>query len=304
LKDLLSEKISLVNIMRHDVKDGGWSKWGGYPPPPLPTDLVIPTVFQDDLPRQKSDIAICTIPANKIAMEQLNVTRRNILNYADRCGADYIELSGDQSPEWPMSNKYRVSQVTEKYENTLYLDCDIVVKDNTPDVFKTLGKERISFVDEWDIIKQSYNLIFESIKRERKEILEQYPNLQKNNRSIQPNGGVMLIPKKLSHRYHQPKLPYPKRWCFDQNYLLINLEDNEFDILNWKYNLEFIDFDFWSKIEDCYFIHANGSRPASYRLELLQRLVDKDYSFFRHLEPNENEYGRERFRPIWRKNAD
>ena len=84
--------------------------------------------FDDVLPRQNSDIAICVIPANDIASRQLDITRSNILNYANSCGADYVELDGDLSQDWPMSNKYRLRQVVEKYEHTLYLDCDIVVK--------------------------------------------------------------------------------------------------------------------------------------------------------------------------------
>ena len=78
---------------------------------------LAPLIQLDDvLPSQKSDIAICVIGANDVAMKQLDATRLNIVNYASKCGADYIELNGDKSPEWPMSNKYRLKQVIEKYE--------------------------------------------------------------------------------------------------------------------------------------------------------------------------------------------
>ena len=265
-----------------------------------PVDLIDPVIFEDKLPAQKSKFAICTIPANNEAMQQLDVTRKNILDYAARCGVDYIELQGDQSPKWPMFNKYRLKQVIEKYENTLYLDCDVIVKQDAPNVFRTLNKNKICFVDEWGIIKSSYKVLYKSLQIERQETVWAFPHLSKNNRKIQPNGGVMFFPKHLAARYSQPSKPYAKRWCFDQDYLLLNVEDNEFELIDWRYNLEFIDFDFWSKIEDAYFIHLNGSRPLDYRLRLLNRLVNKEYSFLPQPEPNENDSVIDRFRPNWR----
>ena len=71
--------------------------------------------FYDEIPSSTSDYAVCVIPANESAMELLDITREGIQSYAEKCGADYIELTGDQSPDWPMANKYRLHQVTSKY---------------------------------------------------------------------------------------------------------------------------------------------------------------------------------------------
>lgn len=263
-------------------------------------ELTCPIKINDRLPRKRSDLAICVIPANREAMDQLDVTRNNILQYAKKCNADYIELTGDKAPEWPMSNKYRLKRVIEKYEHTLYLDCDVVVKKDCPNIYEELASDKVCFVNEWNIIKSSYDLLFKGLKEERSKALEEYPHLAKNNREVQPNGGVMLFPKNLADRYSQPPLPYPKRWCFDQDYLLLNLEDDEFEIIDWKYNLEFIDADFWNKIDDAYFVHLNGSRPISYRIELLQRIVNKNYSVFRPPPPKPQDSYVERFRPNWK----
>jgi len=263
-------------------------------------DLVNPIRFGDKLPPQESKIAICTIPANDGAMQQLDITRKNILNYAERCGADYIELQGDKCPEWPMYNKYRLKQVIEKYEHTLYLDCDVIVKETAPDAFKTFNKNKICAVDEWKLIEDTYSNLFKGLKRERRLAILEYPHLSNNNRNIQPNGGMMFFPKHLAERYSQPSKPYAKRWCFDQDYLLLNLEDDEIELVDWRYNLEFIDYDFWSKIEDAYFIHLNGSKPLEYRLELLHRIINKNYTFLPQPEPKEGDTVIEKFRANWR----
>jgi len=70
--------------------------------------------------------------------------------------------------------------------------------------------------------------------------------------------------------------------------------------LDWRYNLEFIDYDFWSKIEDAYFIHLNGSKPLEYRLELLHRIINKNYTFLPQPEPKEGDTVIEKFRANWR----
>ena len=253
--------------------------------------------FDDVLPRQNSDIAICVIPANDIASRQLDITRSNILNYANSCGADYVELDGDLSQDWPMSNKYRLRQVVEKYEHTLYLDCDIVVKQGSPNVFDVFNKDKISFVDEFHILKNSYHYtLFKHFCYERFLILEDYPQLYKNNRAVQPNGGMMFFPKKFADKYSQPEKPYYKLWCFDQDYLILNLDEDDFELVDWRYNLEFIDFGFWSKIEDAYFVHLNGCRPINYRLELLKRITQGDYGYF----PQPEVDHQESFRPLWK----
>ena len=54
-------------------------------------NLLAPIIELDDtLPQQNSDIAICTIPANNIALSQLAITRTNIIKYATLCGADTL----------------------------------------------------------------------------------------------------------------------------------------------------------------------------------------------------------------------
>ena len=265
-------------------------------------NLLAPIIELDDLlPSQNSDIAICTIPANTIAQKQLEITKPNIIKYASMCGADYVELDGDKSPEWPMSNKYRLKQVAEKYEYTLYLDCDIVVKENAPNVFNIFNKNKISFVDEWSILKSNYpDTLFKGMQNERRMILDHYPHLSDNNKDVQPNGGMLFFPKSMAHKYSQPNGPYLTKWCFDQDYLLLNLEDDDFDLVDWKFNLEFIDFDFWSKIEDAYFVHLNGSRPISYRIEVLKRIVNGIYDYLPQPEAKPEDGPVEAFRPTWR----
>ena len=133
-------------------------------------------------------------------------------------------------------------------------------------------KIKYPFVDEFHIKKKflPYTL-FKSFCMKVFNFRRLIHTLCKNNRNIQPNNGMMFFPKKFADKYSQPEKPYYKLWCFDQDYLILNLDEDDFELVDWRYNLEFIDFEFWSKIEDAYFVHLNGCRPIHYRVDLLKR---------------------------------
>ena len=264
------------------------------------SNLVRPVRFRDTPFNKTKDIAVCVIAANEYAEKQLDITRPKIIDYANKVNADYIELTGDQFPEYPMFNKYRLSRVLHTYDCVLYLDCDIVIRDNCPNLFEAFNDKVAYFVDEWSIMKNHNEKLYTGMKNERDEIIKIFPELKDQNKDIEPNGGVMLIHKEVAHRYHQPSRPYPKFWCFDQDYFILNLQKEEYSIIDWRYNLEFVDYDFWSKLGSSYIIHVNGSRPESYRLELLQRMVDENFEFFPPPGRDSKDDEFANFRPLWR----
>jgi len=256
--------------------------------------------FFDKISPQKHDVAICVIAGNKIAIEQLNITKNNIIKYAKKCNADYIELTGDQFPEYPMFNKYRLFQVTSKYQKTLYLDCDVIIKDDCPNLFKITPDDKISGYDQNEILRINDKIkqtnYYQEMETESKKVRIDF---QINNDCyIQPNGGVLIIPQKLSDLYKQPDRPYNKTWCFDQYYLSCFLTDDNFFNLNPIFNWEYIRHDFWQYLDNAYIIHADGSRPHTYRLKLLSNLIEKKYSYLPPPNPELNS-GHDGWRPVW-----
>ncbi len=249
--------------------------------------LVNVVNFVDDIPKPTSDYAVCVIPANDSAMELLDITREGVQSYAEKCGADYIELSGDQCPDWPMANKYRLYSVTSKYKKTLYIDCDVVIKPSSPNIFEETPDDKISVCDDF--------LIFSSwgeagwIKEEQDNIvtklLDRKHDQMKNGAfdlKFCPNAGVMVIPKSCREYYKQPDKPYTRMWCFDQHWLAISAPREVFNIMEERWNNRAVQSrvkkpkskvpsDFWTLLDDCHFIHINGfqSDPLT-RKSLLQ----------------------------------
>lgn len=232
------------------------------------------------MPQKTHDRAVCVVAANDYAIKQLDITRERIINYAKKCNAQYIELNGDKAECYVMYNKYRIEQVTSVYDKTLYLDCDVIVSDDAPNIFSVCNEDKIYFANEWYILKSSSLPVYKSLSRERKEIANLLLPNSDLKIGMQPNAGVMVIPNKLSHKYSQPEQPYPKKWCFDQHFLILGLQENEYQILNWRYNLEFMSNDFWDKLPYAYFIHTNGTKTEEYRLRLLKRLNSGVFDYY------------------------
>lgn len=250
------------------------------------SNYVNPVNFYDKLPKQKSDIAVCTIPANDIAMEQLNITRKSIKSYAKKCGADYIELSGDQCTEFPMYNKYRLHQVTSKYEKTLYLDCDVIINDIAPNIFLCTSDDKISALDEKEAIFLSGNddhylrWTRNEVKKTREELIKQFNlNLRIENIERYLNLGVMVIPKVCADMYRFPDKPVPKYWVFDQDYFVLSNEMKNIEPLDERYNWIILRNDFWENIDKKYFFHICTIGNQEYRESIMNNIVAKDYTF-------------------------
>jgi len=245
---------------------------------------VDPVEFKDVLPKPKSKYAVCVIPATESAVRLLNFTKQGIVNYAESCGADYIELTGDQSPDWPMANKYRLHQVTALYDKTLYLDCDVIINSNAPNIFLTTPDDKISAYDEW----QSWNSVSDTRwilnqqetiahKLLDKKLRDQYINNGKFCSNSMLNGGVLVIPRDLRDYYKQPDVSYPRSWCFDQNYLTLLLPKSKLYKLDHRFNCAYTDKDFYSKYKGSYFIHINNlSQDSSKREWLLNTILNGD----------------------------
>jgi hypothetical protein len=243
--------------------------------------------FVDKLPDRNSNHAVCVIPATDDMLELLEITRPSIKAYAEKCGADYVELTGNQQPDWPMGNKYRVHNVSTVYEKTLYLDCDIIINDHAPNIFDLTPDDKLSIYEEWSdwVGRDSIDWI----KKEQEIILRKFLSQEVASKFLvngrfdggkMLNGGVMVIPKSVADWYQQPSVPYPRQWCFDQNYLSFILPDELHHNLDQRFNLTWQAMHKWDcftspllewmeRAKDAYFLHVNGERNITVRHHVL-----------------------------------
>lgn len=253
--------------------------------------------FYDEIAPITSDYAVCVVAANEYAFDHLIITRHLIKQYAKKCNADYVELTGDQYPDWPMANKYRIHQVATKYKKILYVDCDIIIKENSPNIFEITPDDKLSICSDFELFEKYNDLDW--IKEEQEYVIHKMLGGDHKNITCGQfiptgmlNAGVMVIPRGCADLYIQPKQPYPKIWCFDQHYLSLTIPEEKINLLPDKFNTRTagiskqkdinINQDFWNKVNDAYFIHVNGlnknKAEIMQRKDLLTRFSKGDYS--------------------------
>ena len=241
------------------------------------TKYVKPRLIEDDVPEPKSRLAVCTINTSDYTDRQLAATRDRIIAYAEMCGADYVELKDDKFPEYPMFNKYRLYNVTRLYDKTLYVDCDIVIQDNAPDIFKETPDDKISAHIERDYLDEHCTYYIMEHTGIVKSRLTDNPLRQEESIDF-INGGVLVIPRCQANSYQMPDFDFPAAWCFDQIYLGIELDNESFHELGNKWNCSFKHSTFKEFSDNAHFLHFNN--PTSTRIPSLNWYANKKFEGF------------------------
>jgi len=83
---------------------------------------------------QGSPRLVVTIATNAKYLAILDLTRQSMQDYAERCGADFIEIT-DATQDWPLYEKFRLRAIAECYEQTLFLDADCLVRSTCLNLF-------------------------------------------------------------------------------------------------------------------------------------------------------------------------
>lgn len=203
-------------------------------------------------------------------IEYLPYVRSYFQAYADRTKADYIEVTGDMRPDWPMSIKWRMPSYGWHYDQVLMVDCDVFIKPDAPDIFEI--DAAFAGVDEFPDYTDKEWYYKEAAEYLRSQGVQFKPF----DRCM--NAGVMLVERGSLDLYHEPKAKYPKYWCGEQYWLWHQLQGKDRVVYldprwNWGY-LKHLRNAFWDGVADANFIHLNNllnNKPL--RTELLKKLT-------------------------------
>lgn len=240
--------------------------------------MVSLSVPFEEFPQQESDIAIVCVAGGDRCNEESHVTASLMRSYSERCGADFILLTGDHCPSWPMGNKYRIFPLLSRYEMTLYLDTDVVVMPDSPSIFEVCSGYDFAAVDEYPWVHANYGEGWVNFER---NAFCQSQGLTCPPDEIMWNGGVMMFTKASAECYRPPEFPFPDQWCSDQHLVTVNTMKKNCLSLGAEWNYPYISKFFWEKeIESAFFVHTNGAKPHGYRIELLRRLSQRNFERF------------------------
>jgi len=206
----------------------------------------------------------------------LEITLPMMQAYARRVGAELFVIESNMRPEYPMANKWRVANYARNFEQTLYVDSDVLIMPGAPDIFAAVPQgfaardERPDYVarPDWYIGEMSDLFKSQSVSHELVRCA---------------NGGVLLMSEDTCSIYEEPpSKPYPQLWCTDQYWLSYRLETTDKPVtwLDDRWNWGFIRHDWWGRLSEAWFVHLNGSRPLDYRVELARRIAAGNFAKF------------------------
>lgn len=268
LKKAVNEKLGHKQVASKEARDermtvervsAYWHSIGKLPP--LKSYLDAVEWHHQSITPTKTRCVVVLAP-DDWTKSQLEITRKGFQAYATKCDADYIELTHNAYPAWPMANKLiQIPWVTTHYDQTVYFDCDVVVKPTMPNLFEQVPRHHYAAQDELPtILKLKYEGHY----------FKNFPNLLATDRI--PNGGVLVLPRH-AEAYKTANESMPEDWCLDQFVLATQLPKETF-WLDDRYNWGWIRKDWEEGLDAAYAIHLNGAIPED-RLKWLRELTDR-----------------------------
>lgn len=217
--------------------------------------------------------AVVVIAPDTRPQAELAITRPLIKQYAERVGADYIELCEPAQLNHGAANKYAVCDIAEHYEQTLLIDTDVIPTPEAPDIFDAVPLGKWGMVDDLPPLLATGPIGQAWIKKEWDSVCAV---AGKKELTATWNSGLAILPPDACREYFAPDYAVPNLWCIEQHLLTFKLLGKPDRVLTldkvWQAGFPWRDFP--EAIESAYFIHANGiAGPHSVRLAFLEHFA-------------------------------
>jgi hypothetical protein len=211
-------------------------------------------------PQTKPRLVI-TIATGTQFKKVLSVTRPYLQAYADRCDANYIELTNQSFDQWQLE-KFRVHGFAKQYEQTLFIDSDCYVRPSCPNIFE-MGETMLhsdfphnSWWKDWAV--QEYDNVLASQGLASKPVGQLL------------NSGVVLCSKKTADIWKPPTQRLPDSHCSEQWWVQHQCDSFDVTLLPTQFNVQYWFKDFYDRLSTAQIIHAAN---APNKVELLQKLI-------------------------------
>lgn len=209
---------------------------------------------------------VITIATGK-AREWLRVTRGPMEAYAKKCGADFVILQNTTQGWWGLE-KFRIHEFAKQYDQTLFLDADVLVTQSADDWWRTTYPVRIheetNYLPASDWLQAAWSLVMQC--RDEPPVEYMY------GRSL--NSGVVLCSREGASVWTPPKLPIPITHVSEQINVAANLKHikYQFGFLPTSCNLQVWHPHFETMLPNAQFVHVSGQDR---KLEQLKQLRDR-----------------------------
>ena len=200
----------------------------------------------------KKDNLVLTISIGDYHQALAEYTLPSIEKYANRIGADFLNIT-EHNPNYITQkwNKFYIFELLNKYKRILYLDVDLIVRDDCPSLFDVVPEDKLGMFNEGKYAPRSEYL--QQASEYYKEPLKKW-----NGRFY--NSGVMVI-----SRMHKQLFRMPRGVDFvetDQPYINLRINNDEVKMheLHYKFNrMDILDKVTGISRLDSYIVHYAGA---------------------------------------------
>jgi len=211
----------------------------------------------------KSSRLLITVATGQHCKQLLKHTRQRFKQYAEKHGADYVEITNELCDTW-QREKLRVGAFASQYDQTLFFDADCVVTERCRDLFSLTNG--VAIVNDWDVL----------VCNKRTEWVDQEYRLVMRSQDVEPqssdwdrclNTGVVLCSRN-HNPWVMPVKPLPHVHCAEQFWVDSHIKEYVTlpEICNWQW---WRGQDFWRGVSSAEIIHF-ANCPRLERLELIK----------------------------------
>jgi hypothetical protein len=155
----------------------------------------------------------------------LAITRPLMEAYAARVGAAFDVLTGGDE-NYPLGEKWRIGGYVRRYDRVLFLDADVVVAPDCPDLFAAVPEDRLGVRDDWPWLctEVGTQVTRDWMEPEIRNI-RAYAGRPGPFPSTCYNTGVMVLSPRHAPLFDPPAKPLPKYHCTEQHWFNLNVLD-------------------------------------------------------------------------------
>lgn len=163
---------------------------------------------------------VATLAVGEVGRRMLQISGRSIRAYAERVGADYHVIDVGQS-DYPLGEKFRAGTLLDSWERVLFLDADVIVSDNCPDLFSLVPEGSIGVHDDGPDVERLSGLDWLRHQYAAMALSQGWPIPSRFASCL--NTGVVLFDRAHRDLWTPPPAPYPGFHTGEQNAVNWNL---------------------------------------------------------------------------------
>lgn len=175
--------------------------------------------------------AVVTITVGATYQEIANLTHPTLKAYADKIGADFIVID-DAKIKYPHWQKFEISKLLIKYKRIIFLDTDLIIRDDCPNLFDIVPEEKLGLFEEGRFSPRGGYL---------QQAMVAYNMNDHNYKDVYYNTGVMVISRvhtQLFNYVPTEDIMTAGNFLGEQTFLNLRIQKEGIDVfmLPYKYN--------------------------------------------------------------------